>query len=78
MVEVTFSDKLNMFLRFYHKIVEKNKSKARLRDRGCKQEELAEAVPIEIKVMFLFCFMYTTFGVPDRYRSGTLAPHNRF
>jgi len=50
MVEVSFSDKLNMFLRFYQKIVKKNQSKPRLRDRGCKQDELAAAVPIEIKV----------------------------
>ena len=49
MVELTFSDKLLMFKKHYNEIVKKNNTKQRIRDRGCKKEELAWAVPVNIK-----------------------------
>ena len=53
MVELTFSDKLLMFKKHYDEIMEKNCSRFRKRDRACKKEELADAVPVQIKVLFI-------------------------
>ena len=56
MVELTFSDKLLMFKKHYDDIMLKNKARFRIRDRACKKEELADAVPVNIKVFFDFFF----------------------
>ena len=77
MVELTFSDKLLMFKKHYDDIMLKNKARFRIRDRACKKEELADAVPVNIKVFFDFFFsssrsvliwnLFMHILVPDQY-----------
>ena len=52
MVELSFSDKLLMFKKHYDDILRHNKERFMKKQWHCTKEQLAEAVPINIKVIY--------------------------